>query len=651
MNIKILDSWIRDYLKTDAPADIIAEKLSLTSVSVDRVDNYGKADFIYDIEVTTNRPDLFCVLGLAREAAAILPQFGIKAEFKPLELKAINTSIKKEAIEIINNPKLVNRVMAVAMDVEIKSSSKLITERLETSGIRSLNNVIDITNYVMRITGHPTHVFDLDRLDTKTLKIREAKKGEQIETLDNKIYSLKGGEIIAENDKNEIVDLLGVMGLSNSVVTNETKRILFFIDNNDSLRMRKASMELGIRTEAAILNEKNLDPEIAMDALNLAVSLLKEHAKAINISKISDIYPNKPKTKIINASLEKINNLIGVNIDVKKSQVALDTLGFKTKLIKNLLEVEVPTFRLNDVEIEEDIIEEIARIYGYHNLPSFLPPLGNSIKEAAFADSFYWEKRTKTAMKYLGFTEVYTYSFVSEKMFDGPTSNAVELSNPLTNDFLYMRNTLVPSLLEVIINNKNFEEIKIFEISNIYLKKENNLPTEKLSFAGAVRAEKINFFEIKGLLEQILTDLGITNYNFKKSERGGIGASIYIEKEYLGEIEQFDSNLIDFELDFELILKHANNKKILKAFAKYPPVVEDLTVVTDENIDTEKLISCIKTQSNLINEVSLKDTFDKAKTFHIVYQDFEKNLTKEDVGKLREKIIASLKEKYQAVIK
>ena len=189
MNIKILDSWLRDYLKTKASAKEIAEKLSLTSVSVERVENYG-SDFIYDIEITTNRPDLFSVVGIAREAAGILPQFGIKAEFYPPILKTPSQT-ENLPIEIINDPKLVNRILAVSMEVTIKSSPKDITERLETSGIRSLNNVIDITNYVMRVLGHPMHVFDYDRLNTKRLTVREAKKGEQIQTLDNKIYSLK----------------------------------------------------------------------------------------------------------------------------------------------------------------------------------------------------------------------------------------------------------------------------------------------------------------------------------------------------------------------------------------------------------------------------------------------------------------------------
>jgi len=649
MNIKILDSWLRDYLKTKASAYEIAEKLSLTSVSVEKVENYGK-DYIYDLEVTTNRPDLFCVVGIARETAAILPQFGIKAEFIPPVFEKVKTQ-DNIPLKILSDPKLVNRVLAVTMDVTITQSEEEIKKRLETSGIRSLNNVIDITNYVMRVLGHPTHVFDFDRLNTKELLIREARKGEQIETLDNKIYALKGGEIVAINDNNEIVDLLGIMGLANSVVTNETKKILFFIDNNDHKHMRKASMELGIRTEAATLNEKGIDTDIAMDALLFGISLFKNNADAKNISSILDIYPNKQITRIIPVSIRRINTLVGVNIDIRKSQKALEALGFKTNLKTDVIEVLVPSFRVNDIEIEEDVIEEIARIYGYHNLPSIIPPISDTITPYLPVNEFYWEKRVKQAMKYFGFTECYTYSFVSENMFEGPLNQAVEIVNPLTSDFIYMRNTIIPSLLEVVSNNKQFQELRIFEIANIYKKNENDLPFEKVMFAGVLKKEKANFYEVKGLIEQVLYDLGIDKLTFKPSDKGGIGASIFIENDYLGEIEILDTTLIDFELDFSIILKFATNRKKFKHFAKYPPIVEDLTIVVDSDISTEKLIDEIQTQSKLITEVGLKDTYENSRTFHIVFQDFDKNLTKEDAAIIRNKIISSLKATFNAKFK
>lgn len=647
MNIKILDSWLRDFVKTKASAKEIAEKLSLSSVSVERLEKY-KDDYIYDVEVTTNRPDQMSVTGLARETAAVLKQAGIEAKFvAPNPIKP--TTPKEKLIEVKNDPKLVDRICAVVMEVKIKDSPAFLKERLETSGIRSLNNLIDITNYVMRVIGHPTHVFDFDRLGSRVLTIREAKLGERIKTLDDKEHRLQGGEIVAVNDKNEIVDLLGIMGLKNSVVDENTKRILFFIDNNEKNRIRKASMNLGIRTEAAILSEKGIDPETSMEALLYGIKLYEDLAGGKVISEIIDIYEKPVKEKTLEVRSEKINQVIGIEIPLKKASSILSDLGFKNEVLKDKLKVTVPTLRINDIDIEEDLIEEIARIFGYQNVPNRLPPLEGGAKSVI--NEFYWEQRVKEAMKYWGFVETYTYSFVSEDMFEGPIDEAVTLSNPLTEDFVYMRNTLIPSLLKVVTENKEFETVKIFEISNIYLKRADDLPNEVLTFSGIYKKQNVNFYEVKGIIEQLLLDLGIKNVNFKASEKGSMGASVYIDKEYLGEIEALDIHLINFELNFEIILKHANNKKVFKPFAKYPPVVEDITVVAPENIKTEDIIEDIKSQDKIISKVSLKDTFKDSRTFHLVYLDEDKNLTKQDITPIREKIISSLENNFQAKIK
>jgi phenylalanyl-tRNA synthetase beta chain len=649
MNIKILDSWLREYVKTKASTEKIGELLSLSSVSVERIEKYNKTDYTYDIEVTTNRPDLMSVVGLARETATVLKQNGIEAEFVPPVFIKPHAP-KKALIEIESDPKLVNRLCAVVMNVEIDDSPKEIKDRLEASGTRSLNNLIDITNYVSKTIGHPTHVFDFDRLKAAMLTIREARKGETIETLDEKIHQLNGGEIVAVNDKDEIVDLLGIMGLKNSVVNEKTKRILYFINNNEPTKIRKASMSLGIRTEAAVVNEKNLDRELAFDALIYGIQLYKQMAKGEIISDIIDIYPNKLKEKTIEVSLEKINKVIGVDIDPEKALKSLSNLGFKAQLISGKIKVEVPSFRIGDVEIEEDVIEEIARIYGYHNLPELLPSQTQIIPHQ-FANEFYWENRIKQAMKYWGFIETYTYSMVSEGLFEGPLEEAVEINNPLNEEFVYMRKTLVPSLLKVVSENKNSEIIKIFEISNIYNKKLNDLPEEILTFAGVIKKEKVSFYEIKGLIEQLSLDLGIKDLSFKQSEKTGNGASIYLGKENLGEIEIMDTNLIDFELNFEMLLKHATQNKEYKPLNKFPPIVEDLSITIGTNVKTEEIIRNIESQNNLITDVSLKDSYKDSRTFHITYQDPNKNLTNGEVLKIKEKIIASLKETFNASVR
>ncbi len=648
MQIKILDSWLKEYLNTKATYKQIAEDLSLTSVSVERIEDYKK-DHLFDIEITTNRPDLMSVVGLAREASAILPEFGINATFEPPKLKKPKEG-DENLIRIENDSRLVNRICAVVMDVEIGESPDYIKDRLESSGIRSLNNLIDITNYIMREIGHPCHVFDYDRLIEKTLIIRESNKGEKIVTLDGKVHTLLGGDIVADDGKGEIVDLLGVMGTANSVVTNHTKRILFFLDNNDPIRIRKTSMGLSIRSEAAVLNEKGVDPELAWDALLAGIELYEKIANGKVTSKIIDIYPNKAKDKSVTITQEKVNQIIGVEVPFIKAKGFLSKLGFEGKIEGEKLEVSIPSWRANDVEIQEDIIEEIARVYGYHKIPTTLPRTTEQKPYNMGSDQFYWEERVRDAFKYFGFVEVYTYSMVSESLFEGAEDDAYKLKNPLTLDHVFLRRTLVPSLLEVVKENGNRDDIKIFELANVYLKKTESLPREELRLAGVVKKPNLSFYEVKGIVEQVLTDLGIKNFKFKQASRGGIGADVLIGKDILGEIEVLESDLINFEFDFSIILKNVSLKKIYKQITKFPPVIEDVSIILPEEATYLEIEEFIKGQNRLIAEVNLLDTYENKKTFRIKYQDPTKNLTKEDVTPIREKLYNSLITKFSAKI-
>lgn len=666
MNIKILDSWLRDYLKTKATPQQLAEKLSLSSVSVEKIEKFGKNDLVYDIEVTTNRPELMSVVGLAREATAVLNQNGIKAEFSSPNLTNVPNLPKSSVpLTIKNDPNLVNRVCAVVMDITIKQSPQKITDRLESTDIRSLNNVIDVTNYVMRVIGHPTHVFDYDKLSGHVLNIRESQRGQTIETLDKKSHILPGGDIVAVDGNGTIVDLLGIMGLENSVVSDQTKRILFFVNNTEPTHVRKTSMHLGIRTDAAVINEKGIDPEQAMDALLYGISLFKELADAKIVSEVVDIYPNKVKSKTVSVTEEQINKVIGVKIPLQKSADILESLGFETKIItrnpvgvqnieplqiKNALQVTPPSFRAKDIEIPEDIIEEIARVYGYHNIPNKLPAATAVDILSLEKNEFYWENRIKDALKYWGFTEVYTYPMVSENMYEGSLNEAVTIQNPLSEELTYMRCTLIPSLLKVVRENPDHETMNLFEIANIYEKKSNNLPLQTIKLAGVVKKPKVSFFEIKGVIEQLLTDLEINHVTWKPLE-GGQGASIYVNKEYLGDIEILDDHFVDFELNFRTILKHATLNKTYKSVSKYPPIVEDLALIAPADVTTGEIIDLIKKQSSLITEVSLLDKYKDTRTFHVIYQSHQKNLTNEEVGDLREKILKTLREKLNARLK
>lgn len=647
MNLKILDSWLREYLKTNTGPNELKNLLSSTSASVEKLEKTGN-DYIYDVEVTTNRIDLMSVVGLAREANASLSQSGKSSQFVPLKLKNPVGS-DKEKISIKNNPKLVNRICAAVLSVKVKDSPILIKKRLEASGVRSLNNLIDVTNYVMREIGHPAHVFDFDRIPTKTIVVRESSAGERIKTLDSKEYKLHGGDIVADDGEGNIIDLLGIMGLENSVVTQNTEKILFFIDNNDSHRIRKTSMTLGIRSEAAILNEKGVDPEKALDALMRGIELYEQIAEGKLISQIYDIYPNKIQPRRIKVSQDKVSKVIGVKISDSEIKKILEGLGFDVHLQNSLMIITVPTFRANDIETEEDIIEEVARIYGYHKLPSILPLVQSSIT-SKYASPFFWEERVKNSLKYWGFTETYTYSMVPQDLYEGDIKDAVIIQNPLNEDLVFMRRTLVPSLLKVVNENKTYDEMKIFELANTYHKKPNNLPNETITLAGIVKKDNVSFYEVKGIIEQLFANLGITSL-FKRSQKVSVGASVFANGKYVGEIEVLDNNIVDFEINFEELIKHATLRKTYKPIAKYPPIIEDLALVVPENVETSEITHNIQRQSPLIVEVSLLDQFADSRTFHIVYQDPNKNLTTEEVSKIRKEIIDTLKQKFNTQLK
>ena len=651
MNIRILDSWLREYLKTSATPKKIAEKLSLTSFSIERIENY-KDDFVYDIEITTNRPDFMSVIGIAQEAATVLPQSGVDATFvKPkLTLPEIHPQ-KSPEIHITFEQKLVNRICAVIMEVKIKDSPQYMKDRLEASGIRSLNNVIDITNYVMREIGHPTHVFDYDRLLNHTLNIRESKKGEKIMTLDGKEYILSGGDIVADDGKGEIVDLISIMGTANSVVTNTTKRILFFIDNVDPHRLRKTSMEHGIRTEAVILNEKGINPEHATDALARGIQLFEKLADGKIVSEIIDLYPHPPKETIITLSEEKINDVVGITIPLNKSKQILTSLGFTVEQGEDKLIVSVPKNKQgDDMQIPEDLIEEIARVYGYPNIPDTLPTFTSQKYFHLGDNEFYWEDRAKDFLKYSGFTEVYTYPMVSETLYEGPLDTAVTIQNPLSDDMVYMRRTLIPSLLKVIKENQDHEIIQIFELANIYEKNGKDLPKQLLKLGGVISKPHASFLEVKGVIERLLEDLEIKKVNFEQlTDRSG--ALLSIDKQKLGTIEVLDETTVTFELDFEIFLKHATLKKLYHPVSKYPPQVEDLAIIASASVQTGNLIEEIKKQSELIREVTLLDKYQETRTFHIIYQSYDKNLSDKEVGEIREKILKTLREKFGARLK
>jgi len=377
MNIFIPDSWLREHLKTKATPKQIAKDLTLCSQTVEKI-NQVNGDSVYEIEITTNRPDCLSIYGLARELNAILPQFGIKAKLKELaESKKEIPQVKKGLpLKVkISKPSLCPRFTALIFDnVTIKPSPKLIQDRLEKAGVRALNNVVDVSNYLMLELGQPMHTFDYDKIKKATMILRETKKGEKIVTLDKEKRILPQGAIVIKDGAGRIIDLCGIMGGANSEVDEKTKRVLLFVQTYDPMKIRRTCQALAFRTEAASRFEKGVDPEGVIPAMKKARVMFEKNCGAKVASELIDIYPNPPKEKTVNLDINQAEKLIGVKIAKQKITNILESLGFsQLESREPIFAFSVPYWRYDDINIPEDLIEEIARIYGYHRLPSNLP--------------------------------------------------------------------------------------------------------------------------------------------------------------------------------------------------------------------------------------------------------------------------------------
>lgn len=665
MNILLPDSWLREYLKTDALPQDIKRCLSLCGPSVEKI-NEVNGEAVYEIEITTNRVDMASVYGIAREAKAILPRFGFTGRLLPVpDIK--NISAKKNLpLDITDPQKLCRRILGLVMDnVTLVPSPPNIRKRLEASGVRSLNNAVDVTNYVMLELGHPVHVFDYDRVKTNRFLMRTAKNNEPIVTLDGKKYLLSDQDVVIDDGNGRIIDLPGIMGTENSVVTEKTKRIILFIESNDPVRIRKSSLKYGIRTMAAAINEKSPDPELARIALERGIGLMRELTGAEPAGQIIDIFPQKPEAVSISVTPEFINDRLGKKLSPAEIIEILSSLNFKVSLKnKNLLTVVPPSYRGQDITIAEDIVEEVARIYGYHNLPSMLmegkiPILDSSV-------NFSKKNRIKNMLKYWGYTETYSYSFISEELITKAkldTAKHLKLANPLTNDFAYMRTSLVSSLLEVFANNQALKEkLRLFELSAVYLKKVNDLPDEPEHL---VIAENSDFYKHKGTVEGILRELGIEGWkiNIGAPEFWHPGKSLTyaLGKEILGYAGEIHPELKSSfglkgsvnlaQLDFEVLLKLAKDAKVFQKIISTPEVIENYSVYLSAKIAVGYLINDIKEVSNNISSVTLTEKYGETINLEIRYNHPDRNLEKKEIEDLRNKIENLIKTKYSLKLK
>lgn len=628
MNIKITYNWLLEYLDTDATPDQIREHLSLCGPSIESVEEIG-GDYIFDIEITSNRIDTASVIGVAQEAQAILPMFGIKAKLKLNPLKnlkfdQIKTGSGFDLKVDIKNPNLVSRFTSLIFDnIEIGDSPKFIQDRLRLVGVKVINNVVDISNYLMITLGQPIHMFDYDKISDHHMIVRESKKGEKLVTIDEKEITLPGGDIVIEDGSGRLIDLCGIMGGLNSAISSKTKRVLLFVQTYNKSKIRKTTMTTGQKTIAASFFEKGLDEERVMATTVNAAQLLEKYARGTVRSKLYDIYPLPKKEKRLVMSYDLFAEKIGVEIPKKTINEILLNLGFTLSDASkqgHTLQITVPSFRTNDIGIPEDIIEEVSRIYGYHNIPSKLQPPVYVEQPKDMEDLFVFQNRIKVFLKHLGLNEVINYSMISKNMIEDSglkTESHLRLSNSISEDIEYLRTSLIPSLSKNIKENMGRRGIvKIFEIAKVYLPKKDELPNEIYRVGIAVNTD---YADLKGIIEAIYKELNI-------------GVDLHHSHES-GNPEIINANGIFLtEIDFQSLIKHYQ-------FApKYAPLHPYAVIKLDRTfeISPQKTYEIIKkeaTKSKLLQKIEVVTLYQNKLTLRFYYSSPDKNITEEEAKK------------------
>jgi len=668
-------NWLQSFFKKKLlKPEKLAEVLTMHFAEVEDLKREGK-DFSLDIDVRPNRSaDCFSHIGVAREIAAI-------TNFKLLEpvseIEEDKELKAKDFIKVeIKNPSDCRRYTSrVIAGVKVGPSPQYIRKMLKVCGLRPINNIVDIANYVMLETGQPLHAFDGDKLEGKKIVIRFAKKGEKITTLDGEKYDLDN-EILVISDAEKPVAIAGIKGGKAPEIDEKTNIVVLESANFNPKTIRQSSKSIDLKTDASLRFEHGVDPNLTEIAINRAAFLIQKIAKGRVLQGKIDIYPKRVLPLKIKLDLDYVNNLLGVSIPEKEVKNILERLGFKVSGSK-VLNVEVPTRRL-DVLTQEDLIEDIGRVFGYQKIPtvfplaSLIPPKRNL--------NIFWEDKAKDILKEIGFNEVYNYSFISEKeaeFLNYGKGELAEVENPLSSDYQYLRPSLIPNLLKNIADNqKNFQEIKIFEAGKIFkqsaTKKYLQKPSEKIMLAGILTGDA--FYEAKGVVDSLLNKLGISDiwyneynptpeesksclWHLKKCAEVKVGRE---EIGFLGEVSsgvsgsfKVEKKVAVFDLDFGRLLNLASEESEYRPVSRFPAAVRDIAVLLPRLAKVEEVLRKIQRGGGaLVKDVDLFDIYEgeaiedgkKNLAFHIIFQSEDKTLSSQEIDSLQNKIIKALEE-------
>lgn len=651
-----------------------------TPVGKDIKEVLNMTSSILDFEITSNRPDCLSIIGMARETAATLNE-----KYNMPELGYVTSSHKNinDELKVEVKDELCRRYMARGIEnVKIEQSPGWMQERLLEAGVRPINNLVDITNFVMIETGQPMHAYDTRHIESGNIIVERSKNGEEFVTLDNEKRILNEN-VLTIRDGNRAIGIAGIMGGLNSEVKEDTSSIVFECANFDGVNIRISSQKLGLRTEASARFEKDLDPNLAEMAMDRACHLVEKLRAGKVMQGTIDIYNKKVEPFSLQVDYNWINNFLGTEISKNEMAQCLNRLELNTEIEGEVLKINIPTFRTADIKIKEDIAEEVARIYGYSNVPSTI------IKSVSTRGG----KNTKQklddeilrALTSSGLNQSISYSFISRKVFDkillpedSALRNAVAIKNPLGEDYSIMRTTTIPSMMESLGRNysRKNELVRLFEIGKVYMpnKDANKLPHEKNIVTIGIYGG-VNYFNLKGIVENILEVLGIEKFSFERESNNpsfhpGKTASLYIRKNMAGILGEIHPNVLDnygidekcyvAELSLDVLYEYANWDKKYKPLPKFPAVTRDLAILVDEDVLVKEIENVIKKQGgNIVESVKFFDVYrgkqvaqgKKSVAYSISYRLENRTLTDEEVNKIHDKILKALEHKFGAQLR
>jgi len=638
---------------------------------------------IIDFEITSNRPDCFSVEGLGRETAVSL-----RKEFKALHRHLENMNLENvdniEGLTVkIEEPDLCYRYIArVVKNVKIQESPEWLKRRLIACDVRPINNIVDITNYVMLELGQPMHAFDINSIDGKSIVVRCASEGEKITTLDG-VERVLDDKMLVIADKSKAVAVAGVMGGENSEIEENTTTVVFESAVFNGPSIRKTAKRLGMRTDASGLYEKCLAREHAEKVVNRAVELVEILGIGEPVNQKIDVYPNKQEMPAVDFDVDRMNVILGTDISKDEMVDILERLEMEVKDGK----VYPPYFR-QDILNLNDVAEEVIRFYGYDKLNASLVSSGDTIGERTKLQKI--EKLYRTVLSYNGLSEICTYGFINKKELDNTNisyediqKEVIEIKNPLSEEYTIMRPSTVPSMLKVLSTNnaKKNEDVQLFDISKRYrdIKQDvakGEVPVEEKILTIGMYGENYDFYYLKGVVENLLEVVGVAMYDIVKESNNKIyhsgrcanlkvGNDVFVT---FGEvhpvvIENFDiqKRALVAEINLDKVAKYARQNKKYTPIPKFPAVERDIALVLDESVEVGQIEKIIKKKAKKVLEsAELFDIFRSAEklgenkksvAYALKFRIAERTLTDEDINPVMQDILAELEKSLGAKIR